>query len=96
MSISDTPRMETVANCPPPIADQIKIFIGDLARPFVLVSLGTACSVGLLLKSTPSDKLGLALTALGAIYAAKSWEKHGEAKANATVAVAQATAGTTP
>ena len=68
---------------------------GDLARPFALYSLAGSCAFGLLSKAVTVDKLGLALTALGAMYGAKAFEAHGVTKANAAVEIAKATGAQT-
>lgn len=73
--------------------DQVKGFIGDLARPFALISVSGSCAAGLLEGSVTADKLGLALTAMAAMYGAKAWEAHGVAKAGADVEMAKANAG---
>lgn len=95
MTMTDTP-IEPRSFPPPSRADQVKAFIGDLARPFALIVLAIACAVGLLMVGVPSDKLGLALTALGAMYGAKSWEVASSAKQSVAVGVAQANASAAP
>lgn len=72
--------------------DAFKGFVADLARPFAIWSLASGCTAGLLIATVTSDKLGLALTALGLMYGAKAAENYGAAKQNATIQVAQAQA----
>jgi hypothetical protein len=88
---TDTPIPE-----PPSTAETVKGFIGDLARPFALMWLAGFCGVALIMEGVPSDKLGLALTALGAMYAAKSIENASTAKQSSLIGVAQAHATAPP
>lgn len=75
---------------PPPLAaDQVKGFIGDLARPLAIIIMSGCCGAGLLLQAVASDKLGLALTALGAMYGAKAYENAASSKQSANVEVAK-------
>lgn len=87
MTITDTPIDQ-----PPHAADLTKAFIGDLARPFALIALALSCAVCLAVPYVGADKLGLALTALGAMYGAKAWENASAARSAQAPAVAQANA----
>lgn len=83
------------------ILDQIKTFVGDLARPFaVIVTSGGAsiATINISLKvTTGSDGaifIGAVFAGLAGLYGLKAWEKTTEAKANANVAVETVRAGT--
>lgn len=88
------PVADTPVKSPPSRVDQTKSFLGDLARPFALISVSGSCAAGLLMTAVTADKLGLALTAMAAMYGAKAWENRGNAKSGADVEVAKANAGT--
>ncbi len=104
MTLTDTPTT-TQTFPPPPTMEQIKTLLGDLARPFAIYSTSLAASIAVVILalkvSGPEAAVFIAavFAGLGALYAAKSWEKHGEAKANAAAAVgvaqAQASTGAT-
>lgn len=95
MTMTDTP-IEPRSFPPPSHVDQVKGLLGDLARPFAIIVMAGACAWGLLQESVPSDKLGLALTALGAMYGAKALENAASAKQSVAVGVAQANASAAP
>lgn len=76
--------------------EAIKGVVADLARPAAIWIMAGACGWGLLAVSVPSDKLGLALTALGAMYAAKAAENASAGRHAASVQVAQAQANGPP
>lgn len=92
MTVTDTP-IASPGYPPASAADQTKGFIGDLARPFALIALSGSCAAGLLLANVTADKLGLALTAMAAMYGAKAWETRAVAKSGADVEMAKAAAG---
>lgn len=95
MTMTDTP-IEPRSYPPPSRMDAVKGLIGDLARPFALVSVAASCAICLALPTVGADKLGLALAALGAMYGAKAWEVASSAKQSVAVGVAQANATATP
>lgn len=81
----------------PPRLDQIKGFIGDLARPFaIIVTSGAAAAATILIALRVTSYaegaifIGAVYGGLGALYAAKSWELNTQAKQAAGVEIAKA------
>lgn len=89
---TDTP----VPTFPRSRLDDVKSLIGDLARPFALISLSLTSAIAVLHPGVTPEKLGVALAALAAMYGAKAWEAHGVAKAQASVETAKVAASPAP
>jgi hypothetical protein len=97
--MTDTP----VTTQPPSRLDKIKAFIGDLARPFAIISTSAAASASVIMiaKRVESFEGGAAFIAavfagLGALYWGKAWEVGTQAKQAANVAIATGTPPTAP
>jgi hypothetical protein len=78
--VTDTP-VNTQARPPIPKSEMVKAFIGDLARPFALISMSLATSVAVVivaLKVEDGNDGAIALGAVGLIiggmYGFKAWE----------------------
>lgn len=99
MTLSDTPA--AAPTWPPPTrAEQIKAFIGDLARPFAIISTSAGASVATVIiaqKVTGFAEaalfIGAVFTGVGALYTAKAWEVARTGKHAAEVEVAKVQAG---
>lgn len=89
--MTDTPP---VAPTIPPVSrgEQVKSFIGDLARPFAIYSISVATAWSIISGST-SDKVGAAGLILSVLFGAKAFEAQQQAKAGASVEIAKANAG---
>ena len=77
--------------------DKIKSFIGDLARPFAIISTSFAASWASIVAAYRIENgndgailLGAIYAGVGALYIGKSWELAKAAKADAEVKVAEA------
>ena len=77
--------------------DKIKSFIGDLARPFAIISTSFAASWASIVAAYRIENgndgailLGAIFAGVGALYIGKSWELAKAAKADAEVKVAEA------
>lgn len=92
---------------PPSKLDQIKAFVGDLARPFAIIatSLSAAVVPVIVVVRVAPDRLDLIAAAafIGAIYAGvggifwgKAWENAKTGKQAADVEIAKAAAPTAP
>lgn len=79
---------------PPPWPEQLKAFIGDLARPYSIYAVASATAYAIA-TAAGSDKVGAAGLILAALYGAKTYERREEAKAGASVEIAKANAATT-
>lgn len=95
--MSDTP-LAPQTYPPPSRLDQIKGFIGDLARPFAIICTTIAASVSTVIVALKVDSfegaatfIGAVYLGLGGLYGAKSWEVARTGKQAAEVAIAQAT-----
>jgi len=88
---------------PPSRADQVKSFIGDLARPFAIYVTSGAAALATGTIAFKNDDgfsaaaifIGAVYAGVGALYGAKAWEVAKGKTADAEVAKAQASAGTT-
>jgi hypothetical protein len=96
--MSDVPAADTPLPQPPTSLDQIKGFIGDLARPFAIVSSSLAASWATIVIAYKVDGFGEAALFIGAVYAGvgalyvgKAWEVNTQAKQTAQVEIAKAT-----
>jgi hypothetical protein len=92
----------TAGACPPSRLDKVKAFIGDLARPFAIVSTSGAASVAtvvIAVKVTSFGEgaifIGAVFAGVGALYAAKSWELNTQARQAAGVEIARTAAAPT-
>ena len=96
MTFVDTPLDPSYPR--PSRLDQVKGFIGDLARPWAIIATSTAASIAAVIAviKAGSDPAALAIligaifTGVGALYTAKSWEQAQAAKQAANVEVAKA------
>ena len=77
--------------------DKIKSFIGDLARPFAIISTSFAASWASIVAAYRIENgndgailLGAIYAGVGALYIGKSWELAKAAKADAEIKVAEA------
>jgi hypothetical protein len=94
-----TEPTDTPVHSPPSRAETVKAFIGDLARPFAIISTSLAASIAsvvVALKIGPDAAaaaifIGAVFTGVGAIYTAKSWEMAQAGKHSANVEIAKAT-----
>ena len=88
---------------PPSTLDEIKGFVGDLARPFaIIVTSASASTATVIIALNNKDGFSAAAIFIGAVFTgvvglfgAKAWENAQQAKQTANVAVAQAQS-TTP
>lgn len=96
MTFVDTPLDPSYPR--PSRLDQVKGFIGDLARPWAIICTSTAASVATviaLVKAGPDPAalailMGAVFTGVVGLYTAKSWEQAQAAKQAANVEVAKA------
>ena len=95
---ADTP-IASPSYPPPSAVDQVKSFIGDLARPFAIYATSGAAavaSVKIAWAITDANGgaiyIGAVFVGLGALYGAKPWENSSQAKQTATIEVAKANA----
>lgn len=77
--------------------DKLKSFVGDLARPFAIISTSFAASWASIVAAYRIENgndgailLGAIFAGVGALYIGKSWELAKAAKADAEVKVAEA------
>lgn len=96
---TDTP----VSTQPPSKLDKIKSFIGDLARPFAIISTSASAAVSVIMIAKRVDGFegGAAFIAavfagVAALYGAKAWEVGTQAKQAANVAIANGPPATPP
>jgi hypothetical protein len=88
----------------PPRMDQVKAFIGDLARPFAIISTSFAASVATVVVSTKIGPdasaaaifIGAVFAGVGALYGAKAWEAVQSGKHIASVEIAKTTTAAEP
>lgn len=78
--------------------DQIKGFVGDLARPFAIISTSGSASVATVIIAQKVDGfdsaaifIGAVFAGVGALYGAKAWESVKASKSAADVEIAKAT-----
>lgn len=97
--MTDTPVLPQTFP-PPSTADQVKAFIGDLARPFVMYVLSAATAVSIVIVSLKVENgndgaifLGAAGVLVGGVFGFKAWENNTAAKQAAGVEIAKS-AGT--
>lgn len=95
--MTDTPITTTWPR--PTRVDQVKSFIGDLARPFAIISTSgaaAAATVLIALRVTSYAEgaifIGAVYAGVGALYAAKSWELNTQAKQAAGIEIAKTAA----
>ena len=91
---------DTPVNTPfprPTLLEQIKAFVGDLARPFAIISTSLAASIAtvaiaLRVKTFGEGALyiGAVFAGVGALYGARAWEKVQDGKRSAEVEIAKA------
>lgn len=95
--MSDTPVLPQ--SWPPPSRlDQIKAFVGDLARPFAIISTSYAASHATIVIaykvgsfSEAAIFIGAVFAGVGALYGAKAWEVARTGKQAADVEIAKTT-----
>ena len=99
--MTDTP-LAPPSYPPPSRLDLVKSFIGDLARPFAIISTSAAASVSSVIVATKveSGEGGALLMAaifggVGSLYIGKAWEVTKAGKHTADVEIAKAQTGTT-
>jgi hypothetical protein len=90
MSDAGTPALTTLCIRNPYVADTAA-FIGEIARPFGLISMFTAIFWGFLHKAD-ATALGIMVTGAVALYGGKAAEKIVQARADADVKKTQAVA----
>lgn len=99
--MTDTPPTAQLSR-PPPGAEQIKTFVGDLARPFAIISTSSAAAWATIEIAHEIAKransfeaaaifIGAVYAGVGGLYGLKAWEKTTETKASGAVEVAKAT-----
>lgn len=88
---------DTTVHYPRTRFDKLKSFIGDLARPFAIISTSFAASWASIVAAYRIENgndgailLGAIFAGVGALYIGKSWELAKAAKADAEVKVAEA------
>ena len=88
---------DTPVHYPRSKLDRLKSFIGDLARPFAIISTSFAASWASIVAAYRIENgndgailLGAVFAGVGALYIGKSWEVAKTAKADADVKVAEA------
>lgn len=84
MSDTGTPILTSLVIKAPWLAD-LAAFVGEIARPFAIITIGGACAWAILDKDVDATKLGVALTGLAALYGGKVAEKIVQARADADV-----------
>lgn len=89
--MTDTPPIQPVSRL-----ERIKVFIGDLARPFAIISTSFAASWASIVTayrvSDGSDAavlMGAIFAGVGALYLGKAWEVAKVAKSDAEVKIAE-------
>lgn len=65
--------------------DQIRGAVDDLARPFAIYVLSSACAVAVLDGAVTTDKLGAAGLILGVLVGARSLDNQAQVRATADV-----------
>lgn len=89
----------------PPVSrlEQIKGFVGDLARPFaIIVTSGSAAISGVVIATKVNSFegaatfIGAVYLGVGALYGAKAWEVARTGKQAADVEIAKTTTGASP
>lgn len=97
--MTDSPPVtDTPVALPTTKLDASKAFLGDLARPYVLLIISSAAAASTVMVASKVDgpEAALFITAVlggvAALYGAKAMENAATAKQTATVAVAQAKA----
>lgn len=94
--VTDTP-VAPASRPPVPWPDQVKSFVGDLARPFAIIWTSGAAGIAIVELAKPGINLIEAavyitavLAGVAALYGAKAWENARAGKQSAEVAIAQA------
>ena len=101
--MSDLPtaaRPDTPVAQPPSRLDAAKAFVGDLARPFAIISTSAAASGATIIvawRVTTFGEgalfIGAVFAGVGALFGVKGWEKRAETKAAAEVEIAKVQSG---
>lgn len=83
---------------PPSRGDQVKGFIGDLARPFAIISTSLSAAIATVVIAFKVEAfegaaifIGAVYVGVGGIYTAKAWEAVSAGKRAADVEIAKAT-----
>jgi hypothetical protein len=92
LPVADTPPTAQPATH----LDRVKGFIGDLARPFAIISTSLAASIATVIVAHKVDDfdgaaifIGAVFAGVGALYGAKSWEVAKASKHAAEIEVAK-------
>lgn len=88
----------------PPRLEQVKAFIGDLARPFAIISTSLAGSIATVIVATKIGPdasaaaifIGAVYAGVGTLFGAKAWEVAQAGKHSASVEIAKTTTTTEP
>jgi hypothetical protein len=99
--VTDTPAT-VVQSPPPPRLEQVKVFIGDLARPLAILMTSYAAMRATIIIAYKADDTSSAsifiaavFAGVGALYGVKSWENAKAGKQDAEVKIAQTTTSST-
>jgi len=103
--MTDTPPpvgpVDTPLPQPPDRLEQFKGLVGDLARPFAIISTSGAASIATVVIAHKVDGfdgaaifIGAVFAGVGALYGAKAWEVARAGKHTAEVEIAKATSAT--
>lgn len=99
---TDTPPSMSTAP-PPPFLDRLKVFIGDLARPFAIISTSFAASWATIVVAYRVENgndaailMGAVFLGVATLYGAKSWEMAKASKHAAEVDIAKTTGEVKP
>lgn len=83
--------------------DELKHFIGDLARPFAIIATSLSASIATVVIAYKVDAfegaaifIGAVFAGVGALYGAKAWENAKTGKHSAEVEIAKATGSASP
>lgn len=81
--------------------ERVKIFIGDLARPFAIYTSSAAASIATVMVAARTENgtdaailMGAVYAGVSALYVGKAWENAKAGKQAAEVEVAKVNAGT--
>jgi hypothetical protein len=88
MAMTDTP-ITTTTNPPATVGEQIKAFLGDLARPFAVYAVSGA-EAWAIFSGRDAASIGAGGVVLAALFAAKTVEVQQAGKQAAAVSIAQA------
>jgi hypothetical protein len=99
--MTDTPPVVTVP--PPSRLEQLKSFLGDLARPFAIVATSLAASIAIVVIAVRVHTfeggalfIAAVFTGVGSLYGAKAWENATAGRHAAQVEIAKTQAGAAP